>query len=333
MTTRIDTGHCGVTVDSAKTGYVVTDVIDHSPARYSEIKTGDTLLVIEGESCEGVTALRMQQLLKGAQGTTKTIRLARKDSILTRKLLMDTFFWPSVFYDSLSETTARIRIETFAYNTEHDSGTFGEFYHALDTAAWASNIIIDLRGNRGGYLWQCFKTLEPFVSSGNPFIRFRIWEFDTTTFTGEAIDTLIRATDPRWANAQCYMLVDSSTASASELFVAALRENRTNALTIGSSTFGKASGWTYAETPRSAIATITTLSITPVHEPSYDSVGIRPDIVIGEDEDALQVALSRIGVSAAAKRLAHSQRALRPVGAPAHAGPDGLIVEPMFFSR
>jgi C-terminal peptidase prc len=334
LTTRTDSGHCGVRIDSVHNGYVIRDVVERSGARRAGLQRLDTIVTVNGDSVAGLPLSQLQTRLSGPEGEIISMELVRADSLVDTQILLTPFFWPSVFYDSLSAVTAYMAITSFSSATEHENGTYAEVYELLDTLAWADNLIVDLRQNLGGGLNQCFSALDVFVDSAEPFIRLRSWWFDTTTYTGSVEQTVFYSDTGNMVSPRLFVLVDGYTASASEIFVSAIRENRPQATIVGTTTFGKATGWTYAQTPRDGIASVTVLEIEPVSGPGYADIGITPDVVIEAHEDALSVAQAMIGDTVAARRMAGIHGMPRGYPRPsAYAAMPGVLVDRPLLQR
>lgn len=230
--------------------------------------------------------------------------MKRNDSIVTIIVVLDTFLAPSVYIDTLDSTTAYIALTSFLQQTINPKGSAEEFSVALDKTSWASNTVLDLRDNRGGYLPICVSIVSQFVEQGTVIIKNveRTVNFVTlTAFTMK--DSLIAGIGQKALNRKFYVLVDHYTASASEILVSCLKERRSlNVKTIGTRTYGKGSGWNLiAPTPENAGLTITSMLLLPVFSESYNLIGILPDIVIDSTADALKTAMQYIHPSGLSK--------------------------------
>jgi hypothetical protein len=147
----------------------------------------------------------------------------------------------TVFLDSLTNSTALITIWTF------DNATvYSDFLYYASAASRFPNIIINLRNNRGGYISQADSIIAALVPAGTPFIQTRQRDYDTVArkFIARGWDTAVTHYGPRseFAGRHFAVLMDTMTASASELLIAALYEGDTATRLIGTRSYGKGIG-------------------------------------------------------------------------------------------
>jgi carboxyl-terminal processing protease len=199
--------------------------------------------------------------------------------------------------DLAGGTVGYIRLSGFS---DHASE---QFQAALteDINAGRTKLIVDLRGNPGGYVTAARDIASQFIADGPIF-----WQ---EAADGSLLETSARpggvAVDPA---IQVVLLVDGGSASASEIVAGALHD-RGRATLIGTRTFGKGTvqQWTQLEDDsggfRLTIAKWLTPDKTWVHR-----VGIEPDIVVDEpparpgDDPVLDRALQELGSGAVGTR-------------------------------
>ena len=226
---------------------------------------------------------------------SKTIRLlvAYKGETKLYELQKETIFAPTIFVDTLFEDSSKgypgiifITIEGFKPKTvDQDSGSYGELKTYLKSTISDKRVrVLDLRGNLGGHVKQSTLMADLFVSTG----------ILSTTLSrslnpdGESIHTSsttkAKAGDPG-ETGNFIILANQATASAAEIFIAAVTE-LTDIPLIGSRTFGKGIGQTPFFTYAGGVATITNYQFLTPKGNSYHKVGIPPkyecDNTIGE---------------------------------------------------
>ncbi|MBD3344814.1 MAG: PDZ domain-containing protein [Chitinivibrionales bacterium] len=301
MTT--ETAGVGILHDSTLSGYAITYVIKNSPAENAGLQVGDTITAVGDSSTAGISYSEFKALLTGEPGEIRVLHLRNESGERTVEVTLGTFFAPSVFTVSLSDSVAYIVLERFSSETEIDGGSAEEFRRALDSTKWARYTIFDLRQNGGGELGQCFDIASNFVPDNTPVIKSSqrsyveslngVITHDTTYYSEGGEKALDRP---------FYVLVDGYTASASEIVVSCLKDFRPDDITvIGTTTYGKGSGQYLFNTPTEGIAKITRMLLMPVLGSPYNLVGIAPHVEITPDEDALDVALEMIGTTTLAK--------------------------------
>jgi carboxyl-terminal processing protease len=257
----------------------------------------------------GISHDSLTSLLQGTIGDLRTIQVKRGGSLVTITVTIGEYLAPSVFTDALDATTAYILLTTFSDSTVNPNGSAAEFSDALDKTAWAKYTVFDLRHNLGGMVTQCQKIASQFIPKDSMIIRTKSREYDTVVHAFITDSSGIRAVEGQKAlNRKFILLVDDTTASASEILVSCLKDYHSATIKIiGKRTYGRGSGWALVPTPLKGIATITCMLQYPVRGPDYNTVGIIPDIEIATGVDAVQVALAQIHSGALGKVLMNSK--------------------------
>lgn len=206
---------------------IITSPIPGSPAEKAGFKHGDIILAVNGVSTTGKDIAGVSTLVQGKAGTGVDITVQRPSTkqTLTIHVVRAQIKVPNVLMHYIAQArTADIQMVQFA------DGVSGQLKDAITQAKkdGATRIILDLRGNPGGYLSEAINTASEFIKSGNVLL-----EQDSTgsrtpyAVTGNTVDT----TDP------IAVLVNGDTASAAEIVSGALQDNR-RAIIIGEKTFG-----------------------------------------------------------------------------------------------
>lgn len=288
-------GGTGIYVDSVSSGYYVFDVVPGSPGALAGILKGDTIISVNNNSTVGMPYETMQSYLVGDVGESNNYKIKRGDLETSIVVTMNEFLDRSVFVDSVDEDIALITLTTFSASTFMPGGSAAEFEAALDQTSWAQWTIFDLRQNGGGRLDQCISITSEFVDSGSLLMSVMERDYNNTLDIFETKETQWYSEEGQKAkDRKFYVLVDSYTASASEVVVAGLIQHREDIKTIGEKTYGKGRGQLFIPTPEAGIARVTCMKMVPVEGVSYDMIGITPDIEISDPEYALDTAIARI---------------------------------------
>jgi carboxyl-terminal processing protease len=264
----------GATVSKESGQLTVVSPIKGSPAEQAGIKAGDIILEIDGESTDDLTITEAVMKIRGTKGTTVTLLIQHKgeSGTVEMQIVRDEITQPSVDYEALSDNIGYIQITQFASNTVN------EFQTALNNAIGngSKGLVLDLRGNPGGYLDVVARIADEFLDSG--IILY------------EATDSLKIIRD--WpanpgglaTNLSIAVLVDNSSASGSEVLAGALQDHG-RAVIIGTQTFGKGSvDSTYELQDGSALYLTTARWLTP-DKHAIEGVGITPDYVVEFSEE------------------------------------------------
>jgi carboxyl-terminal processing protease len=250
---------------------VITGSVDGSPARLAGLVAGDQVLEADGVSLDGLSIDGARDRIRGPKGSVVTLTIARdgsepfeveivRDVVQSREVESLVLGGGAVGYvklEGLSDAAADQL--TIALGTHIDAGR--------------TNLILDLRGNPGGYVTAARTIASQFIGSGVLF-----WEQDAS---GEQIATEALAdgvaTDP---GLRIIALIDGGTASASEIVAGALQDTG-RATLIGETTFGKGTVQRWQELSGEGGAFRLTVArwLTPEKRWIHD-VGIVPDVVV-----------------------------------------------------
>ena len=207
----------------------VVAAIPGGPSEKAGVRAGDRILTVDSVAISGsdLTNQRVMELLKGPRNTTVVVGLDRADTVKHVLLRRDRIPIHSVVCAAnLDGQRGYIKVIRFAQNTAE------EFELAMETLAeqGLSEVIVDLRGNGGGYLNAVVPMVESFLEAD-----------DLVVYTeGEHVPrrTYKARNDGRWKDWDVAVLVDESSASASEIFAGAIQDHDRGPV-IGRRTFGK----------------------------------------------------------------------------------------------
>ncbi len=208
---------------------MVVAAIPGGPSEKAGVRAGDRILTVDSVAISGpdLTNQRVMELLKGPRNTTVVVGLDRADTVKHVLLRRDRIPIHSVVCAAnLDGQRGYIKVIRFAQNTAE------EFELAMETLAeqGLSEVIVDLRGNGGGYLNAVVPMVESFLEAD-----------DLVVYTeGEHVPrrTYKARRDGRWKDWDVAVLVDESSASASEIFAGAIQDHDRGPV-IGRRTFGK----------------------------------------------------------------------------------------------
>ena len=265
----------GQTVDCAIFGpdcrLVVVAPLDGSPAASAGLKPGDVIAKVDGSTLDGLTPSEARDRIRGKKGTTVVLQIERSgvaafDVTITR----DVVHQREVITDEYADgTIAYVRLTGFS-----DSSA-AAFVDAIKAALGRgqTKVILDLRGNPGGFVTAARTVASTFIADGPVF-----WEMDAqgnvnpTESLGKGI-----ATDP---GIQVAVLIDKGSASASEIVAGALQDTGRGTL-IGETSYGKGTVQTWIELSDDAGGVKLTVAkwLTP-NKRWIHKIGLTPDIEV-----------------------------------------------------
>ena len=270
-----------------------------SPADKGGLRPGDVITHIDGTALEGLTVDEARGRIRGPKDTAVRLTIERGagapfDVEIVRAVIVS----PEVEVEDLAGgTVSYIRLSGFS---DHASEEFDRVV-AEKVAAGRRQLIVDLRGNPGGFVTAARDIASQFLADGTIF-----WEQDAQ---GNQTETRVEpggaATDPA---IRLVVLVDGGSASASEIVAGALQD-RGRATIVGSTTYGKGTvqQWTQLEGDHGGFRLTIARWLTP-NKTWIHGTGIEPDVVVTAqpeqpgDDPALDAALEVLSESATGLR-------------------------------
>ena len=271
--TKGEFGGLGIVIGKRDEWITVISPIDDTPAARKGIIAGDKIIAINGESTEGFSTMDAVRLLRGKVGTSVTITILRESETdpFDVTIVRGVIKLETVKSEMVDDHIGYIRISQFS---EPTAESLAEHLADLDEQGMDS-IIIDLRNNPGGLLSTVIHISDMFLSKGTIVSTKGRDRAQNQTFHAQR-DVLIQDTP-------LIVLVNEGSASASEIFAGAIKDN-SRGIIVGEKTFGKGSVQTVRELPDgSGIRITTALYYTPSGE-SIDKVGIEPDEIVHDIE-------------------------------------------------
>jgi carboxyl-terminal processing protease len=208
---------------------VVVSPFEGSPAYKAGIRPGDSILNVDGKSCEGLNTTDVADLLKGPKGTEVHITLGREgwDAPIEVSIVRDEIPRSGVEYAGLLRPgLGYVRVPSFNETTDADlSDALAQInYRHLD------GLIVDLRGNPGGLLNEAVGMAGMFLEKGQLVVYHR----------GRAsIERTYKAVHGNQGiDVPLIVLINSQSASASEIVAGAIQDHD-RGLIVGETSFGK----------------------------------------------------------------------------------------------
>ena len=262
----------------------VEDVINGSGAEDAGILAGDLIIAVDGRPLSEFDSNTLVNAIRGTEGTTVVITVLRAETEIDlsceRRLVIDK----TVDY-AISDGIAYIEITSFKSNTPD------LFADALETvkAAGVKGIVFDLRGNPGGYLDSVLEVLDMLVPRGVTLASYVDASGDSTVFTstgeGDSLDV------------PCVVICNERTASAGELFTAAMKDftamGLIRAKIVGTTTYGKGVMQNTYKLYDGSSITLTTAFYNPPLGTNYNGVGVVPDVAAADSEGSVDNQLAK----------------------------------------
>jgi len=266
-----DLASCTVVTETC--ALIIIAPLDGSPAENAGLRSGDQVQAIDGTSTLGGSVSALVYEVRGEPGTEVTLSVVRGDTeidITVTRALIDL---KEVSAEVLEPGIGYIRLTSF---TSRATGLFRDALGGiLDEGI--NGLVVDLRGNPGGYITAAQGIASEFVPAGELLFTVesgedvRRWESQSGGLAqSDAIEVVL--------------LVDVGSASASEIVAGALQDTG-RATILGEATFGKNTVQIWNDLPNGGGLRITTDRwFTPRHNSAAPN-GIQPDVVVSATDD------------------------------------------------
>lgn len=203
----------------------VLRVLDDSPAKKAGLKTGDIFVAVNGTSVAGETASGVADKVTGEAGTTVKLTMRRGSESLDFSITRAQISDPSVRW-SVSDDVGILTISRFDDNT----GSLARKAAKEFIDKGVKSVIVDLRNNGGGYLTAAQEVASLWLDNGKTVV--------TEKSRGQVAETVKASGTPTLKGKKTVVLVNGSSASASEIVAGALKDYQAATL-VGEKTFGK----------------------------------------------------------------------------------------------
>ncbi len=221
----------GIEFDVVNDTLAVVTPLSGGPSAAVGITAGDRIIAIDSVSAVGITPQKVLEKLRGMRGTMVRLKVLRP---LSGKLLEFLVTRGKISTSSIdaafmmNQRVGYIRLSRFIATTA------AEFRRALALLKTQNmeRLVLDLRGNPGGFLGQAVQVADEFLAKGELIVS-------TKSRKGGAEDErYVASSGGSYEKGDLVVLVDKGSASASEILAGALQDNK-RAVVVGELSFGK----------------------------------------------------------------------------------------------
>lgn len=269
--------HLGIKEDKV----TVIAPIEGSPAEAAGLQSGDVIIEVDGKELVNPTLDNTVAMIRGEQGTNVTLKVQRNETeILDIVIKRDVIKVEAVRGEIVEDNIGYIQITSF------DEDVADEFKNKILELKdkGMKGVILDLRGNPGGFLNEAVEVASQFIEKGK-IITYTIDKYDnkveSKSVGGDAIGMPL------------VVLIDGGSASASEVVTGAFRDYGV-ATTVGEKSFGKGIVQQLIEFEGGTVGLKVTTSkyYSPKGE-NIHKIGITPDIEVSIPKETMQMEYNR----------------------------------------
>ena len=284
---------------------IIVSPIKGSPAEKAGLKPNDMIISVDGKSLQGMNSTQAVTLIRGKKGTKVELTIQRPgtDAPMTVPIIRDTIPIETVYGEMIDDTIAKVQITSFSTNTSKELVTT---LNDLQKKGM-KGLVLDLRQNPGGLLDQAISITSMFVPKGKIIVK----EEDPNGKIKQ-----IPSQNEGNPNFPLVVLIDKGSASASEIFAAAVKESAGVPL-IGEKSFGKGTVQTAADFKDGSNLKYTIAKWLTPNGNWIHKKGIIPDVEVALPEYATLPIINpdkELALSTSSTEVQTAQKMLKAVG-------------------
>ena len=258
----------GAELDKKDGALLVVSTLDGSPARKAGLLAKDAIVKVNDEETTGWSIDKAVSKIRGEEGTTVKLTIVRHNQLKEFSIVRAKIINPSVKYEISADNIGYVRLSRFAdTDTAHLMKAAATEFHDKKVRG----VVLDLRGNGGGYLKAAQEVASLWLDEGQMIVEER--RGDTTT------DALRAEGGALLKGVPTVVLIDSGSASASEILAGALHDHHVAQL-VGVKSFGKGSVQQIVEIDSGGQLKVTIAKWFTPAGVNISKEGIKPDVSV-----------------------------------------------------
>lgn len=255
----------GINIAADAGKIIIINVVKQTPADLAGLKSGDMITKVNGHNVQGKSIFQVANYIKNPELETVEIEVLRENKKLTKQIKKTEIKIKTVKSEIIQKEIGYIKISSFISNE-----TPIEFIDAINKIKNTNALILDLRGNTGGLFQNALFVADLFLKD----------KTIVSILGRNGHKSLYKTHDKGYIyNKPMAVLVDSESASASEIVSGALKDNK-RAFIIGTKTYGKGLVQKVFPTPNNTGLNLTIARYLTPNNIDINKKGIEPDYLI-----------------------------------------------------
>jgi len=268
----------GMEITKNKYGSIACFPDENGPAYNAGIQPGNLLMKVNGVDVSNISIFKVASMIKGKAGESVELFIQQADNQTKKFNIIRSQTQSKSVFLRWYDNQPIIEIHSFILSTQR------EIKSVLRSIPASDPLIIDLRNNPGGDLFSAIDSAMLFLPSDSTIV------FINT----KANQKKYISTTPSINNSsQIYLLQNQNTASAAEVFIAALVQNK-RAKSIGSITYGKGTQQSLISLSDHSLIIITTAYLLPPNQKMFHEKGLLPTYELSDFMINIQQLISHI---------------------------------------
>jgi carboxyl-terminal processing protease len=264
----------GAEIGTKDGNLIIVTTLDDSPARKAGLQTNDIIGKVNDDETTGWSVDKAVSKIRGEKGTTVKLTIVRGQDVKEFSIVRDNIVNPSVKYEVTADNLGYLRISRFAEDTEKLSLAAAQEFKSKGV----KGVILDLRGNGGGYIEAAQQVSGLWLDSGKEVVQER---------AGSKVQDTLKATGNNvLKDMPTVVLIDGGSASASEIVAGALSDHKAAQL-VGTKTYGKGSVQQLLELPLGGQLKVTIAKWYTPNGKNIDKEGIGPDVEVKPTDEQI----------------------------------------------
>ncbi len=268
----------GMEIERNSSGQIVCIPYPGGPAERSGVKFGDILISVNGKKISGKSLFAIVSIARGQEGTKVVLTVRNKKGVQKKIRVKRTSVRSESVVKRRIDKIPVIKILSFTKNTQR------ELKYALADLNKKKPIIFDLRENPGGDLHSAIDSAMLVLEKDKKIVDIKK---SSRTKSYKSLGNTVNSISP------LYLWQDDKTASAAEVFIAALTQNG-RAISIGKTTYGKGTEQDIIELSDGSAIILTTGYLETPDGTRYNGKGIVPAYTIKTDSPKTDHYLSKV---------------------------------------